>query len=162
MLSCYLFTQLQWQSLADLQPSHLRQTEVTIKISLRKFQFKLLQKCYQFHFQLYKFLTVQMKCPLLRQQTDISCVRLRTFKFTCACGSCLAELCCRTRAFGRAKKWWTMIGENGDKVLQQLLKCRSSKSVLPFINTVQWWHSKVLHQTMVPVPCQFSAVPYKK
>jgi len=162
MLSCHLAAQLQWQSLADLQPSHLRQTEVTTKISLRKFQFKLVQKCFKFHFQLHKFLIVCTKCPLLRQQTDISCVWLRTFKFTCACGICLAEQCCRTRAFGEAKKWWTMIGENGDKMLHQLLKCRSSKPVLLFINKVQWRHSEILQQTIVPVPCQFSAVPYKK
>jgi len=81
---------------------------------------------FQFHFQSYKFLIVRTKSPLLRQRTDISCVRLRTFHFTCDCGSCLAELCCRTGAFGEAKKWWTMIGENGDKVLQQPLKQRFS------------------------------------
>jgi len=55
-----------------------------------------------------------------------------------------------------------MIGENGDKVLQQPLECPSSKPVLLFINTVQWRHSEVLQQTIVPVPCQFSAVLYKK
>ena len=117
---------------------------------------------FQFHFHSNKFLTVRTKSPLLRQQTDISCVRLRTFQFTCDCGSCVAALCCRTGAFGEAKKCWTKIGENSDKVLQQPLKCPSSKSVLLFINTVQWRHSEILQQTMVPVPCQFSAVLYKK
>jgi hypothetical protein len=43
------FNPNRWQSaqpLPDLRPSHLWATKVTTKISLRKFQFKLLSKCH--------------------------------------------------------------------------------------------------------------------